>query len=244
MVPLKMPPSERVLVVENEHGAGPEMFQHWLARAGVEVDIWRPYAGRALAEGLGGGGLIVLGGEMGACDDHRAPWLAQVRAMLQTAATQGRPVLGICLGAQMLAAACGGRVEPSLSGGELGLCRIELSDECRNDRLFGPMATPVETVQWHNDEITELPSEAVLLASSSRCAVQAYRIGSRAWGVQFHPEVKSGVLQVWADAEQSSLPARRRQLEDAIAEVSSAESRLFACWQGFAERFADVVREG
>ncbi|MGA3217371.1 MAG: type 1 glutamine amidotransferase [Acidimicrobiales bacterium] len=210
MVHLNTTGCERVLVVENEPDAGPEMFQHWLSGAGLRVELWRPYAGHVLPSRLEGAGLLVLGGEMGALDDDKAPWLAQVRAMLEEATAQGRPVLGICLGAQMLAAACGGRVEPARSGGELGLDRIELNDEAHRDRLFAGIAPPVEVVQWHNDEITELPPGAVLLASSPRCAVQAFRIGERAWGV---------------------------------ASVASAETRLFALWRGFAERFAAVMRQ-
>ncbi|MGD0944364.1 MAG: type 1 glutamine amidotransferase, partial [Acidimicrobiales bacterium] len=69
------------------------------------------------------------------------------------------------------------------------------------------------------------------------------RIGSRAWGVQFHPEADSAVLQAWADAEDQMAPARRSQLERAIAEVATAERRLFGCWQGLAERFAAIVKE-
>lgn len=233
----------RVLVVENERDAGPGMFQQWLTAAQVRIELCRPYAGEALPASVGHGGLMVLGGEMGACDDHKAPWLAQVRTLLAETTAEGRPVLGICLGAQLLAAACGGRVGPSASGGEIGLGEIELNDESRHDPLFAGIASPAEAVQWHDDEITELPSGAVLLASSSRCAVQAYRIGSRAWGVQFHPEADSAVLRAWADAEDQMAPARRSQLERAIAGVATAEGRLFGCWQGLAERFAAIVKE-
>jgi GMP synthase-like glutamine amidotransferase len=232
-----------VLVVENERDAGPGMFQQWLTAAQVRIELCRPYAGEALPAGVTQGGLIVLGGEMGSCDDHRVPWLAQLRTLLAETTAEGRPVLGICLGAQLLAAACGGRVEPSASGGEIGLGEIELNDESRRDPLFARMASPAEAVQWHKDEITELPSGAVLLANSSRCPVQAYRIGSRAWGVQFHPEADGAVLQAWADAQDQTAPARRNQLERAIAEVATAERRLFGCWQGLAERFATIVKE-
>ena len=104
-----VPRDGRVLVVEHERDAGPEMFGRWLAQAGVEVDICRPYAGDKLPGGADHRALMVLGGSMGACDDREVPWLAQVRTMLAQATSSGRAVLGICLGAQMLAAACGGR---------------------------------------------------------------------------------------------------------------------------------------
>jgi GMP synthase-like glutamine amidotransferase len=244
MVAQNMTSSERVLVIEHEHDAGPEMFRQWLTAAGVTVEVCRPYAGDALPERVDHGGLLVLGGSMGARDDHKAPWLAHVRAMLAEATAQGRPVLGICLGAQMLAAACGGRVEPSQSGGEIGLGRIVLNDEARRDPLFGGMQSPVQAAQWHLDEITELPAGAVLLGSSPRCRVQAYRLGSCAWGVQFHPEVSGAVLEAWVETDRELPPERLHQMELAIAEVRACESRLFGCWKRFAGRFAAVVRQG
>ena len=234
----------RVLVVENQHDAGPERFASWLTAAGIELDLCCPYSGDSLPERLDRGGLIVLGGEMGANDDHEAPWLAAVRNLLARAVADARPVLGICLGAQLLATACGGRVEPSRSGGEIGLGRIYLSDTAGVDRLFEAMPSPVEAAQWHYDEIIELPDGAVRLASSAHCQIEAYRIGERSWGVQFHPEVDSSVLRAWAQADQAAPPERRHQIERAIEQVASAESGLFLLWRNFAERFATVVKEG
>jgi GMP synthase (glutamine-hydrolysing) len=242
MLALEGKTSARVLVVEHEPGAGPEMFRPWLASAGVDVDVCRPYAGDALPRSVGHDGLLVLGGSMGAHDDQKAPWLAEVRTMLADTTAQGLPVLGICLGAQLLAAACGGLVEPSPSGGELGLGRIDLNEEALADRLFAGLASPVEAVQAHEDDITRLPDGAVLLASSALCRVQAYRIGHRAWGVQFHPEASAAVLQAWADAEADAPPSRRLRLTLAVADVRTAEDRLFRNWQELAVRFAAVVK--
>jgi len=235
---------DRLLVIEHESHAGPEMFGPWLAEAGVAVEICRPYAGDVIPDSVEDGGLMVLGGSMGACDDLDVPWLGRTRALLAAATEAGRPVLGICLGGQMLAVACGGRVEPSPTGGELGLGKIDFSDEGRRDRLFAGIATPAEAVQWHVDEITELPKGAVLLGSSPDCAVQAFRIGDRAWGLQFHPEAGHSVVQAWAESEEGRSPVRRLQAELAVAEIGEAEDRLSRCWRGFAERFADIVKEG
>ena len=125
-----------VLVVENESDAGPFMFEQWLAAADVAVEICRPYVGDPLPVAVRHDGLIVLGGEMGACDDHKAPWLAPLRTMLARAVSDNKAVLGICLGAQLLATACGGQVKPSRTGGELGLGTIELND---NGRCIGSL---------------------------------------------------------------------------------------------------------
>jgi GMP synthase (glutamine-hydrolysing) len=243
MVALNTRAFARLLVVENEPDAGPAMLQTWLASSAVGVDICRPYVGDEIPEQVGHAGLLVLGGEMGAQDDHKAPWLATLRTLLEVTTARGLPVLGVCLGAQLLAAACGGSVEQSASGGELGLGRVDINDEGRRDRLLVGIASPAQAVQWHEDEIIRLPDRAVLLASSPRCKVQAYRIGPCAWGVQFHPEASGATVRGWADAENDAPPERRRQLELAVAEVRSGESRVFAAWQRFAEHFAEVVKK-
>jgi GMP synthase-like glutamine amidotransferase len=232
-----------VLAIEHEPGAGPEMFGLWLSDLGVQIDVCRPYAGDVLPERIEQGGLMALGGSMGACDDEDAPWLPRVRTLLAEATARGRPVLGICLGAQMLAVALGGRVQPSRSGGELGLRKIDLNDESQKDPLFVGMSSPAEAAQWHDDEITELPNRAVLLASSATCRVQAFRAGERSWGVQFHPEASGAVMQAWADAERALPPARLKAVELAIEEVAEAEDRLFDQWRAFAERFARILKE-
>jgi GMP synthase-like glutamine amidotransferase len=179
---------------------------------------------------------------MGTSDDHSAPWLPEVKSLLKDSTASALPVLGVCLGAQLLAAACGGTVERSSFGGELGLSTIEMNDEARRDRLFSGVSSPAQAVQWHEDDITRLPDGAVLLASSTVCRVQAYRIGGCAWGVQFHPEADGAVLRAWADAENDAAPERRRRLERAVFEVRSAEVRVLDCWRRFSESFAAVVK--
>jgi GMP synthase-like glutamine amidotransferase len=234
---------KHLLVVENENGAGPEMFGPWLKGAGVKVELCRAWAGEQVPVKFHHDGLMVLGGAMGATDDEKAPWLLSVREMLAKTVLGGLPVLGICLGAQMLASACGGRVEKRASGVELGLSEIELTEVARDDTLFSAVASPAEAVQWHNDDVTELPLGAVVLASSASCRVQAFRIGKLAWGVQFHPEVSGAVLRSWASSEGPMSSELRRQMDDTIAAVTAAETRLFPCWKGLAERFASVLEQ-
>ena len=209
-----MTPRERVLVVENEDGAGPEMFERWFSAAGVDLELWRPYLGEAVPKARWLGAVMVLGGEMGACEDHRAPWLGQVRAMLAEATVNGQAVLGICLGAQMLAVACGGRVKPIAPGGEIGLGRIELTAEARSDRLFGPIASPAEAVQWHNDEVVQMPEGAVL-------SPRAWPVGFRLSALETVPGVCSSTRRSQA---RSSEPGPRRSARNNLrAEIS--------CWQ-------------
>src|SRR5690606_35719799 len=115
------------------------------------------------------------------------------------------PALGICLGAQLLASAHNGTVAPSAAGPEIGPGLVAKRDAADSDPLFGPLPMLPDVVQWHHDEVTELPLGAVLLATSTAYPVQAFRLGSSAWGVQFHPEVDLPTLQLWIDEDPSLL---------------------------------------
>ena len=153
-----------------------------------------------------GDGLVVLGGHMSAYDDAAAPWLPELRALLADASTQGVPTLGICLGAQLLAAARGGRVQVAAPPGrESGVVDVRWRPEAAGDAVVGAVAaladdrhrTPQPSM--HADAVVDLPRGAVWLASSAMYPYQAFRIGS-AWGVQFHPEAGADTLRGWADS--------------------------------------------
>lgn len=138
-------------------------------------------------------GLVVLGGPMGVHDD--LSWLEQERALLRAAVAAGRPVLGVCLGAQQLAAALGADVitgpEPECGVGEVHLTPAALSDP-----VFGPAPTPLPCVHWHADTFS-LPEGAVRLAGNEAYQNQAFRARDRAYGLQFHVEVTGSLVAHW-----------------------------------------------
>src|SRR5205085_5123808 len=173
----------RALVVQHAASEGLGWFQEWLPDAGVDVHPIHPYLGHRVPPSVEGDALVVLGGPMGAYDDEHATWLPSVRALLASAVDDGVPTLGVCLGAQLLAAVCGGSVEPGDAGPELGLGTVDVP---AGDALLVAGEMPV--VQWHYDAVTTLPDDAVVLASSDRYEVQAFRVGEVAWGLQFHVE--------------------------------------------------------
>jgi GMP synthase-like glutamine amidotransferase len=139
-------------------------------------------------------GLVVMGGPMGVHDD--LPWLEPERALLRAATEAGLPVLGVCLGAQQLAAALGGEVKPGPEF-EVGVGEVHLSTDAFADAVFEAAPTPLPCVHWHGDTFT-LPDGAVRLAGNDAYENQAFRVGPRAYGLQFHLEVTAHLVARWA----------------------------------------------
>ena len=136
----------------------------------------------------GAGGLVVLGGPMGVYQTERYPWLRDEMRLIEDAIGSNLPVLGICLGAQILAAALGAKVDRNPNGKEIGWHPIRLSDAAKDDRLMRDLPATMTPFHWHGD-IFDLPSGAVSLASSDKTPCQAFRHGDKTYGFQFHFEV-------------------------------------------------------
>jgi GMP synthase (glutamine-hydrolysing) len=226
----------RALIVQHTPTEGLGWLQEWLPDAGVHVHPIHPYLGHRVPPSVEGDALVVLGGPMGAMDDEQAPWLPAVRALIATAIDDGVPTLGICLGAQMLAAAAGGEVARGAAGPEIGYGEVEVT---MSDELLTAGTLPV--VQWHYDAVTRLPDGAVLLASSDRYRVQAFRLGDVAWGVQFHIEATVPMVAEWAAEEVDELHAQGRTPEEVVGGVAEAQPRLIAAGEDVARRFAAVI---
>ena len=225
----------RALVVQHHPSEGLGWFQEWLPAAGLDVHPIHPYLGHRVPTSVEGDALVVLGGPMGCMDDDRAQWLPAVRTLLRTAVDDGVPTLGICLGAQLLAAATGGYVARGAKGPELGLGSVEVTT---GDDLLLPGAMPV--VQWHFDAVTALPPDGVLLASSDKY-LQAFRVGESAWGLQFHVEATAAMIQEWGTNDAAAVRDLGRDLADVVSEVRFAERSLTEAGEALAQRFAKLV---
>jgi len=140
-------------------------------------------------------GVIVLGGDMGVYETERFPYLEQVRSFIGKSLLAGTPLLGICLGGQLLAQVAGGQVASPSAHGENGICQVTLTAAGASDPLFFGVESPFVTFQLHNDSFTPPPG-ATLLADSKACPAQAFRLGN-AYGVQFHPEVDRAIVGCW-----------------------------------------------
>jgi len=141
--------------------------------------------------------LILLGGYMSVAETDRYPFLVQVKQGLRRWVAAGRPVLGVCLGGQLLAEVMGGQVMINHRG-ERGMLPIELTAAGQDDPLFAGIASPLLSMQWHHDSF-ELPPGAIRLAATGTCPGQAFRVGRRAYGIQFHPELTAGIVKAWAE---------------------------------------------
>ena len=223
-------PPRRVLVVEHQPDAPAGVLGDWLTAAGAAVDVWRP-AREAAPPDPGGYDLVASLGSEHAVYDGPA-WIATEQEMLRRADAAGTPVLGICFGAQILAAALGGRVAAARSP-EIGWIPIDSDD---------PRRLPVGPwMSWHSDAFVPPPGAEVL----ARTAVgpHAFRLRGHL-GVQFHPEATPGIVDGWIATGAGRLdelgidPEGLRRASRAHAPAARALAlRLFeAHWEGLSGR--------
>ncbi|MFF5107944.1 type 1 glutamine amidotransferase [Streptosporangium sp. NPDC000509] len=229
----------RITVIEHEADAGLGFLAGWLSEAGAVCEVVRPYLGEAVPERITGG-LIVLGGEAAAWEDERCPWLPATRDLIRVCVERGVPTLGICLGAQLMALACGGAVERGEYGLEVGVTEVVPLPAAGTDRLFAGLG-PSLAVQYHRDAITELPPGAVPLATGDPYPNQAYRLGENAWAVQFHPEATPEIFVDWTAGSAETLTGLGHSVEELNTRVKEARNDLVDAWRPLAERFAAVV---
>ncbi len=184
------------------------------------------------------GGIVVMGGAMGAYEDETHPWLTAEKQLIAEAVAAGRPYWGVCLGAQLLAASLGARVSPGRRP-ELGVMGVRLSGAAAGDPVFGGAPREFQTLQWHGDTY-ELPAGAVRLAESDLFEQQAFVIG-RAYALQFHLEVDSELAREWMEIpayveELESLggPGAPRRMLDQVAAIEPRSvplaRELFSRW--------------
>jgi GMP synthase-like glutamine amidotransferase len=132
--------------------------------------------------------LVVMGGPMSVNDPD--PWIRDEKELIRASVDRGTPMLGVCLGGQLLAAAFGGRVSPG-SAIEIGMTEVRLTDAGKADPAFKGFPRVFEAFEWHGEGI-EPPDGAVVLADSAAFPVQAFRVGARAYGLLFHLEMDEG----------------------------------------------------
>jgi GMP synthase (glutamine-hydrolysing) len=184
----------RLLAIENERGGTLGSLVHGLSAGGTNLQVWRAWAGAQRPAGRHDG-VIALGGAVNVDDGYeKAPWLAAERRFLSQCLDDHVPVLGICLGAQLLCQVSGGSVFASTAP-ELGWTAIQTTSAAATDRLLAKFPGQFAAFEWHFYRM-QVPGNAIVLAAS-RAGVQAFRLGTRCWGLQFHLEAEPKMIDRW-----------------------------------------------
>jgi GMP synthase (glutamine-hydrolysing) len=214
-----------LLVIQHVAWEGPHRILD--ACGELHVHTVKPLAGHPLPDHEKVAGAVVMGGPMNVDEDERFPGLAAEREWIAAAVERELPLLGVCLGAQLLARALGAEVRPG-PGPELGFAPVAVSDA--EDPVLSGLAPAAEVLHWHGD-VFDLPDGATHLASSERTENQAFRLGN-AWGTLFHPEADFALVEAWL--------AVPEMIDEAVAAIGDeGESALAG---RAAELEADLVR--
>jgi GMP synthase-like glutamine amidotransferase len=235
----------RLLVAVLHDTDPPARLGEWLRAAGMELDERHVYADDELPADLDGyDGLVVLGGPQSALDSpEQSPELVGARELLRQALAADFPTLAICLGAQLLAQVGGGSVREAIDGPEVGALLVAKRDAAEHDPVFGPLPLSPDVVQFHHDEIDQLPSGATLLASSPMYANQAFRVGRHVYAVQFHFETTPEIVREWAERDTVGVAATPFDQETLSRMLEAIHPDMEQVWAPFAARFADLVRD-
>jgi len=209
---------------------------------GHELVEWRPPSGELPRPLDDFDAVLVFGGAMHADQEDEHPWLRDEHELMQRLIASRAPVLGICLGAQLLAKASGARVGP-LAEPEIGWFPLELTASGRRDPVIGRLPRRFDAFQWHWYGF-DVPGDAEELARNELCS-QAFRIGERAWAVQFHPEVTLAQVESWIDDPDDPCPdpeGLRTETRARIAEWNDLGRTLCTAFLEAAERVAAPAR--
>ena len=222
----------RIAIVENTAITHHGQVGVALNEAGALVDVFRPFAGGGLPQDMGRyEGLVVFGGEQSALDDAAHPYLPDLARLMRGWGEAGKAVLGICLGAQVLARGYGAR---NILGAapEFGWCEVRLTGAGASDPVLSAVPGAFRTFQWHSDTFT-LPPGALHLATGAGAEQQAFRLGPRVYGTQFHFEANRAVVADWSRL----FPDQAEALSPGWVEAHPGE----AAWHGVGADAAGIA---
>lgn len=199
---------KRVLVFQHIPVEHPGIFRDFMTADGIVWDAIELDDGARIPSLDSYDALIVMGGPMDVFEEDQYPWLIDEKRAIRTWVSElKRPYLGLCLGHQLLADALGGKVE-RMATPEVGMLRVETTAAAKADALFNGLGPTLDCLQWHGCEVTRLPRDAVVLAESPGCAIQAFRVGTNAYGLQYHVELTPSTVADWG-----AVPAYTESLE-------------------------------
>ena len=199
----------RVLVLQHHPDEHPDTLEPLLEDAGLSLTTVELDAAERIPDLAPFDLMVAMGGPQQVWQEDQHPWLVEEKAAIgHWVSDLDRPFVGVCLGHQLLAAALGGTVG-EMESTEIGVHEIELTVQARHDPLFGHLPSTLTGLQWHVAEVVELPPDTTVLATNEQSAIQAMRVGRKAYGVQFHVEVGVNTIPKWA-----AIPEYERELAD------------------------------
>jgi len=214
---------KRCLIVQNDPGEDSGELGVGLLQRGFHLEVVKPFNGEPLPESLESfAGVVILGGQAGVYETEKFSWLQKELDLAEEAVRKDIPILGICLGAQILAATLGAVAAPA-SRREIGWAPVFLTNAAREDPLLREIQSPLQAFHFHGDAFV-CPPGAVCLAHTEVCRCQAFRFGnSAAYGFQFHPEVNAALARQMILANEEYVEGAG---VDGEAVLSETEERL------------------
>lgn len=230
----------RALAITYERDAGAGVFAEAAAAREIEVEPWLrredPEPPRPVFEY---DAVLVFGGSMHVDQVDRHPWIEEDRRLLAGLLQARKPLLGVCLGAQILNLAAGGEVF-RLERTEIGWPDVELTPEGRADPLTEPLGPRFEALEWHSYGCGPPPGATVLARNEG--ALQAWRPGPAAWAIQFHAEVTLSDFESWIASAKSEGEPAGVDLDKLLAETRSRIAAWNELGRGLCGRFFDAIR--
>jgi GMP synthase (glutamine-hydrolysing) len=192
---------KNILVIKQVEQEGPGLIENIFSVNGWDLRTVELSQGEKLPSDFDEtGALVVLGGPMNVYEEKQYPFLKGEESLIRKALIEEVPMLGICLGAQLLAKTCGARVKKAPKE-EIGWYKVQKTEEGKKDALFNAGPDRIQVFQWHEDTF-DIPEGAVLLAEGKDCKNQAFRVGQNAYGLQFHIEVTEDMIHNWLQSGQ------------------------------------------
>ena len=218
----------RILSVNHGPSVHGGLFDEAATAAGHDVERWVTPIGGTPQPAASYGAIMVFGGSMDPDEDEQHAWMRREEQLLREALADDVPVLGVCLGAQMLARAAGAPVGPAPAA-EFGWVEVELTREGRDDTVLGVLPERAMALELHSYTF-DVHGRGTELARSQTCS-QAFRVGERAWGIQFHAEATLQMVRTWIDEEPDELPV-------SVPEFLAETERRMETWNDHGRRLA------
>ena len=230
-----------ILFIKHVDIEGPETLGKFLEDKGFEIKIVDFEKNQQLPKSFKDIEAVVsLGGPMNVYEEDIYPFLIEENEFLKQILEKETPVLGICLGSQLLAKACGARVRKSPEK-EVGFSMVRLTDSGLQDPLFRNLKDQIDVYQWHED-MFEIPQEGQLLASGLGCPHQAFRVGSSAYGIQFHVEITDKSIREWSEEYfKKDDSQRENKIQTMLKDYDKKEKVFQSTAQTLFENFAKII---